>query len=313
MITLPSLMVSLLLVPGVQDSPIPDGAQLEQLWDEGEFTEGVAVAADGRVYFSDIPRQGKGRILRFDPSTGRTTVFCADSGKSNGLMFDARGRLLAACGANEGLRAICHARPDGTMRVLFDSVGGKRFNSPNDLLVHPSGSLYFTDPRYVGEEPRELEHQSVYRIAADGTISRVTTDIRKPNGVHCSPDGSTLYVAETDNQSGRMTLNAFPIEEGGSLGSKRVLVDFGDETGIDGMTVDSLGRIYGAVRAASRHGVGIFRPDGREVAMIRTEPLPTNCCFGRGRDARTLYVTAGGGLYRIRLNVTGFHTTAPKR
>ncbi len=299
---------------GGDDAIVPSEAKLEVLWNDGDFTEGVAVAGDGRIYFSDIPGKGKtGRVLRYDPASGSTAVFCPDSQKSNGLMFDTGGRLLAACGANGGARAICEIRPDGTVVPLVSRYQGKRFNSPNDLVVMPNGSIYFSDPRYAGDEPRELDHQSVYRISPQREVMRVTTDITKPNGVHCSPDGQTLYVAETDNESGRMTLNAFPVRADGSLGPKRVLVNFGSEAGIDGMTVDSTGRIYGAVRAQSRPGIAVYTPDGTEVARIATPVLPTNCCFGRGPDARTLYITAGTGLYRIRLNVTGFHTTAPKR
>ena len=104
-----------------------------------------------------------------------------------------------------------------------------------------------------------------------------------------------------------MTLNAFPIEAGGTLGKKRVLVDFGDQTGVDGMAVDTAGRIYAAVRSDERYGIVVFSPEGQELARIATPTLPTNCCFGRGDDGQTLYVTAGTGLYRIRLNASGFH------
>lgn len=298
---------------------LPAGARLEELWNEGEFTEGVAVGPDGAIYFSDITRDEKpGRVLRFDVPTGKVSVFCPDSGKSNGLMFDRNGRLIAACGANHGKRALCEITPDGKVKVLVDRFQGKAFNAPNDLVIHPGGSMYFSDPRYLGPEPMELDHMSVYRYDADGSVRRVTTDITKPNGLVVSPDGGTLYVAETDNGTtqivegqktapGRMTLNAFPILRDGSLGSKRVLVDFGKETGIDGMTVDVRGNIYAAVRSEARHGIVVYSPAGKERAYIPTQPLPTNCCFGRGKDARRLYITAGTGLYRIGLNVEGFH------
>ena len=106
---------------------------------------------------------------------------------------------------------------------------------------------------------------------------------------------------------GRMTLNAFPIRKDGSLGTKKVLVDFGDQAGIDGMTVDTMGNVYGAVRSADRFGIVAYTPNGRELAYIPTETLPTNCCFGLGEDANTLYITAGIGLYRITMNVSGYH------
>jgi gluconolactonase len=285
-----------------QQPLIPEGARLEQLWNEGEFTEGVAAAPDGSIYFSDIPRTGLGRILKFDPTTGRTSIHCPDSGKSNGLMFDGEGRLIAACGANEGLRALCEVTPQGQMTVLVNRYQGKPLNSPNDLVIHPGGSIYFSDPRYVGEEPVELDHQSVYCYDRSiGELKRVTTDITKPNGVILSPDGKTLYVAETDGDTPRMTLNRFPVREDGTLGEKAVIVDFGSKLGIDGMTVDRQSNLYAALRSADRHGIVAYSPEGKERGFLSTEDLPTNCCFGRGEESSTLYVTSGKGLYRVRL------------
>jgi gluconolactonase len=298
------------------------GEKLETLWNAGEFTEGVATAKDGTVLFSDIAIAGTnpGRIMKFDPATKQTTVHVADSGQSNGLFTAPDGRLLAVCGANQGRRALAEITADGQLRVLADRFEGKRFNAPNDLVVHPRGWVFFSDPHYVGKEPLELDHMSVYRYdPATKSVTRATTDITKPNGVIISPDGKTLYVAETDNgrtgadpdyapsKPARFTLNAFPIRDDGTLGPKRVLHDFGQESGIDGMTVDTLGRIYAAVRIPSRFGIAVFTPDGREVAFLPTPELPTNCTFGRGAEAQTLYVTAGSGLYRIKVGGTGFH------
>ncbi len=313
--------------PTTTTSPVPADAKLEELWNAGEFTEGVAVAPDGSIYFSDIPRgDATGRILKFDPTSGQTTVHVADSGKSNGLMFDREGRLYACCGSNGGRIGLCRVTAEGEVQSVLDRFEGRRLNSPNDLVIHPDGSLYFSDPRYIGGEPRELDHMSVYRFdPRSRTVARVTTDISKPNGVALSPDGRTLYVAETDNgwldarQSPpeglpqRMTLNAFAVQMDGSLGPKRVLVDFGAQLGVDGMTVDQEGQIYAAVRSAARFGIVVYSPDGDELAYIATPSLPTNCCFGRGAESSTLYVTAGGGLYRIRLQARGYHpATAPR-
>ena len=298
-----------------EDAILPPDAVLEELWNDGEFTEGVAVQADGQVFFSDIAKDVsvKGQILRFDPKTGITSVYSADSRKSNGLYFDSSGRLLACCGANGGAMALCEVNAQGKVKPLVERFNGKRFNAPNDLVIHPNGSVYFSDPRYIGPEPIELDHQSVYRFDPNtGAVKRVTTDIEKPNGVHVAKDGRTLYVAETNNGStgqnpdqkptpGRMTLNAFDIATDGSLSNKRVLVDFGDQLGTDGMTIDAKGNIYAAVRSANRFGIVVYSPLGQELAYLKTPSLPTNCCFGVGSESSTLYVTAGGGLYRIRL------------
>lgn len=318
-------MVSTTIVSGQPPSGDPavidPTAKIEELWNDGEFTEGVAVARDGAVYFSDIAMSGKtpGRILKFDPGTGKTTVFVADSGQSNGLFFNAEGKLLAACGANVGHRALCEVTADGKMKKLTEKFDGKTYNAPNDLVVHPKGWVYFSDPRYIGPEPLELDHQSVYLYSPDGSVKRVTTDIKKPNGVILSPDAMTLYVAETDNgatglepagtapQPARFTLNAFPIQADGTLGAKKVIADFGGELGIDGMTMDTEGRIYAAFRRESHKGIVVFNKDGKEIAFIPTATLPTNCTFGTGADASTLYMTVGTGLFRIKLKSTGYH------
>lgn len=307
--------------PSGDPAVVDASAKVEELWNDGEFTEGVAVAKDGKVYFSDIAMSGKtpGRILKFDPATGKTTVHVANSGQSNGLFFTADGRLLAACGANIGHRALCEVLADGTMKKLTEKFDGKIYNAPNDLVVHPKGWVYFSDPRYVGKEPLELDHQSVYLYMQDGTVRRATTDIQKPNGVTLSPDAKTLYVAETDNgatgveppgtapKPSKFTLNAFPIQADGTLGAKKVLADFGGELGIDGMTTDTEGRIYTAFRRESHKGIAIFNPAGKEIAFIPTPELPTNCKFGTGVDAKTLYMTVGTGLYRIKLKTNGYH------
>ncbi|MFT5031128.1 MAG: gluconolactonase [Candidatus Binatia bacterium] len=307
---------------------LSDASVLEALWNQGEFTEGVTVAPDGTIYFSDISRapDKPGTIYRFDPATRATTVHCANSGKSNGLMFDRGGRLIACCGANNGAngggRALCVIDPDGQLVTLVDNYEGKRLMSPNDLVIHPDGSIYFSDPRYVGSEPIELDQMSLYRFVPDtGELTRLTTEdaVQKPNGVHLAPDLKTIYVAETNNGTkdastaneeirvGRMRLNAFKLKKDGTLGRKKVIAAFGTETGVDGMAIDVKGNIYAAVRMASRHGIVVFSPTGKERAFIPTAELPTNCCFGIGDEASTLYVTSGGGLYRIPLKIEGFH------
>ncbi len=320
------LLLSLFFIPQLlaeQNSQIvPEDADLEMLWEEGGFTEGIAAGPDGLMYFSDFAQPfdaRPARIMKFDRKTGQTKVYTADSKMANGLMFDRQGRLFACCASPlGGRRALVEVLSDGSLNTIVDRFQGKRFNSPNDIVIDRHGRIYFSDPKYVGPETMELPSMDVYRLDPDSSLHRVTTDITKPNGVMLSPDGKTLYVAETDNgtaqaetdvnpQMGRMTLNAFPMDENGVLGTKKVLVDFGKQTGIDGMTVDQNGRIYTAVRSADRFGIVVFDPTGRELAYIKTPSLPTNCCFGIGKEAKTLYVTAGGGLYCIRLNATGHH------
>ena len=326
---------SLLVIPAKQSNPsgsisiLPSNSQLEILWEEGEFTEGVTVAANGAVYFSDIPsgKSASGRILKFDPKTLETQTYVSASEKSNGLMFDRDDRLIACCGANNGRMALCEIMPNKKIRTLTDTFKGGKYLSPNDLIILPNGMIYFSDPRYIGNENKEQTNMAVYLYNPfnGSVIMTIDSDIiEKPNGLAVSPDSKTLYVAETNNGTtggpndiknpkiGRMTLNSFPILSDGSLGNKKVLINFGDNTGIDGMTVDTMGNIYAAVRSENRYGIVAYTPSGKELAYIPTESLPTNCCFGKGENSNMLYITAGGGLYQIKMNVSGYHpATAP--
>ncbi len=290
------------------DSPIiPDGAKWEKLWSEGEFTEGPAYGPDACIYFSDIGN----RILKYDPATGKTTEYRNPSGRANGLDFDKEGRLVAAEGANTGgNRRITRTDKNGKITVLADNYKGKKLNSPNDLIHDAKGRVYFTDPRYVGDEPRELDIEAVYRIDPDGKVTQLITDVEKPNGIIIAPDMKTLYVADS-NPKGKQQLVAFPLKEDGSVGAKKVLHDFGKERGIDGMSVDVKGNIWGMAGDGKKGGLYVFDPEGKQLAFVPTPETPSNCCFG-GKDKKTLYVTAGKSLYRMRVNVEGFALFWPK-
>jgi gluconolactonase len=345
-----AVLACLFFVLSAADPPPPTGAtivapdaKLELLFTRsapinGGLTEGPAVAPDGSIYFSDIPfGKDKGMIHRFDPKTKKTTVFAEDSHKSNGLKFDAQGRLLACEGSDEGGR--CVARWDvktGKREVVADKFMGKRFNAPNDLVLDRKGRIYFSDPRYLGDEKRELEHRAVYRIATDGSVVEVTHEVEKPNGIALSPDDRTLYLADHNNgtdkidpnatpqpKPGAMKVYAFPLGADGLVnGPRKTLVDFGEEAGCDGMTVDVKGNVYLAVRSLIRPGVLVIDPAGTEVAFIPTgvpqpgakEPvgIPANVTFGIGEESKTLYVTVDKSLYRIRLKVDGYHVAFDK-
>jgi gluconolactonase len=283
------------------------GASLEKLWGEGSFTEGGALAGDGAILFSDIGN----RILRFDPATRAVTVFREPSGRANGLIFDAKGRLIAAEGANTGGgRRVSITEPDGTVRTLADRYQGRRFNSPNDVAIDRRGRVYVSDPRYVGDDPRELDFEAVFRIDADGTVVRLDTTAAKPNGVAVSPDGMTLYVS--DNGPKRRALLALDLDpETGSASRPRVLHDFGTGRGVDGMTVATDGRIVASAGSGADAGVHVFTPDGRRLALIPTPEPPTNVEFG-GADRKTLYITAGKSLYRIDTTMVGAQSWPPR-
>jgi gluconolactonase len=313
----------------------PDGAKLELLFTRTAdihygLTEGPAAAPDGSIYFTDIPL-GKdlGMILRFDPKTMKTIVYSENSGKANGLKFDAQGNLIACEGADYGGRQVSRwSVATKTKDTIADKVHGKRFNSPNDLDIDNQGRIYFTDPRYSGPESRELEHKAVYRIDTDGNVVEVTHDVEQPNGIALSPDDNTLYVIDHNSgadvvnldpnaappKTGAMKVYAFPLGNDGLVsGSRKTLLDFGTENGCDGMRVDSEGRLFLAARSLRRPGILVIDAAGKELAFMPTgEPnqhdakpptgIPTNCEFGVGDDSNMLYVTADKSLYRIRVN-----------
>jgi gluconolactonase len=298
------VLLAILLCAGaaLDDTPnslFPATAKLERLWSEGSFTEGPALAPDGAILFSDIGD----RVLRFDPITKKVSTFREPSGRANGLAFDRQGRLIAAEGANSGgNRRISITEKTGDVRTLADRFEGKRFNSPNDLVIDNQGRVYVSDPRYVGEEPRDLEFDGVFRIDPDGSVTRLETTAKKPNGLAISPNGKTLYVADTGPT--RSVLLALSIRPDGTLGPARVLKDFGDGRGIDGMTVTASGNIVAAAGGGILSGIYVYSPDGVPLAFLATPEIATNVEFG-GPKRATLYITAGKSLYRMETNMTG--------
>jgi sugar lactone lactonase YvrE len=309
--------------PTAQDKIVPKGAKPEPVWNEGEFTEGPAPAADGAILFSDIGD----RIMRYDPQTGKTTVFRTPSGKSNGLKFNPAGHLVACEGAAPGgQRRISITDSQGNVRTLADRFEGKRFNSPNDLAIATAGRVYFTDPRYVGDEPRELDFEAVFLVEPSGVVRVVTRDVQKPNGIIVTPDNKTVYVADNSNlPDGNHQLLAFVVQSDGTLAQKRVLHNFGpNRRGIDGMTLDRQGNIYATAGSGTQAGIYVFGPAGQHLAYVATPGDPSNCVFGIGKEASTLYITGAGpqpakngdakrpyALYRIGLNIPGYHAFPP--
>lgn len=268
------------------------------------ITEGPAWDGTGLFYTSIRHNE----IRRFDPATGEVRTVHRDSGGANGLAFGPDGALYACEG---GGRAITRYAADGSKTVLVERFEGARLNSPNDLVIDSEGRIWFTDPRY-GEDhsDRELNHDSVYRIAptTDGflpwPIQRLTTDTTRPNGLLLSADERTLYVAQSDYAAGAARqLRAYPVASDGSLGTPRVLHDFDEARGIDGMCLDVSGAIVatcGWEVSGPGSRIAVFAPDG---SVLEEHPVPagrpSNCAFG-GSELGELYVTTlDGHLYRI--------------
>ncbi len=307
------------------DAIFAPGAELKELFNGAHFTEGVSVAPDETVYFSDITFTDQtdmkaGNIWKHNPETGETTIFRSPSGMSNGTKFDAQGRLVVAEGADFGGRRITRTdMTTGKSEIIAGLYNGKPFNSPNDLTIDEQGRIYFTDPRYAGNEPVEQPIFGVYRIDPDGSVHLVVTDAGKPNGVAVSPDQKTLYVISHDNgamgsfpdevplRNGQMALLAYDLSSEGTATFREVLVDYAPKDGPDGMVVDAEGNLFVAVRDETRPGVCVYTPEGEELAYVETPDKPTNVAFGRGKTSKTLYITAENCLYSIQTMKEGYH------
>lgn len=261
------------------------GATVRRLATGFTFVEGPAADGYGNVYFTDIPNE---RIHRWSPGEG-VTLFREDSGRANGLRFDLDGRLLIC---EMGRRRVTAVDVDGTVTVLAERYNGRRFNSPNDLWVDPSGGVYFTDPRYGATDDLELTGNHVYYIAPDRqTVVQVTTDLVRPNGVVGTSDGSRLYVA--DHGGGRTY--TYDIDSDGRLRNRRLFV----AQSSDGMTLDARGNLY-----LTGDDVTIYNRGGNPVGSIAVPEPPANLAFG-GVDGTTLFITARTSLYAVEMTVTG--------
>ena len=286
-----------------ESKPIPANARLIRLFNGCTFAEGPAADADGNVYFSDCPEN---RIFVYRPSTGETEIWLQPSGRANGMNFDAQGRLVVCCdGKDDGVRAVQRFEADGSVTTLASHYAGKRLNAPNDLCFDSRGRIYFTDPRYGYTHDLEQDCMAVYRIEIDGSITRVIDDLETPNGILITPDDRTLYLVDHNpNPDGARTLVAYTSNDGETWRQDRVLADFGDGYGGDGMVLDVEGNIYLTVGEGDKAGVTIFAPDGTEIGFIATGEIAGNCTFG-GPENRTLYIAASSSLYAIELGISG--------
>ncbi len=270
-----------------QDSGlIAGGADIVEVRGGFGFLEGPVTDRSGDLYFTDI---NNNRIWRYTAG-GEFEVAIEPSNNANGLTLDLDGSLLIC---EQNAQRITRREADGSLSVVADSYEGAPFNSPNDLWVHPDGSIYFTDPRYrFPEGPPSQPGEYVYRISPDRqSVEALVTDIPKPNGIVGTEDGGTLYLASTETRK----IYRFDIATDGGLENR---TEFADQ-GSDGMTLDEYGNVY----LTWGGGVSIRNPDGDEIEFIETPQNPANVGFG-GADGRTLYMTARTSLYSLRMNVT---------
>lgn len=277
------------------------------------FTEGPTAAADGSVYFTDIITQ---RILKLG-ADGVLSVYRERSNAANGLLIDAQGRLIACEGAEFSRPGVVVTgiprvtRTDlrtGVVEILADTFEGKPLVGPNDVTIDSKGRLYFT----------ELNGAAVYRIDAPGTVARILAapDVQRPNGIQISPDDRTLYLVEANGaEGGARLIRRYDLQPDGTVRNMRVHYDFSPGRSADGMSIDSQGNLYAsagmnqlrgtAETLATKTGVYVISPQGTLLRFIPiAEDYITNNAFG-GPDMRTLYVTAGKTLYKVRTDVPG--------
>ncbi len=299
---------SILRVDPRLDALVPVDARIEKLADGFVFIEGpVWIRDESRLLFSDVRGNA---IYQWSDAAGASPfiepVFDGDPeglalASSNGLTLDAEGRLVIC---EHGNRRISRVEADGSRTVLVDRYEGNRLNSPNDATYGSDGSLYFTDPPYglEGQEEsplRELDFNGIFRLRPDGELEVLVRGQSRPNGIALSPDESTLYVANSDQE--QKVWMAYDLDETGASNA-RVFYDVSDQTARgapDGMKVDTAGNIF----ATGPGGVWVFTPNGEHLGTIMPDEVPAN--VGWGDDGRTLYMTAQTGLYRIALTTGG--------
>jgi Gluconolactonase len=255
-----------------------------------KFTEGPAVAPDGRVFFTDQPND---KIYIWNEKGNTIETFLNSAERANGTYFDKKGNLLACADLHNRLVSF---DKKGLPTTLFENFNGRHLNGPNDLWIAPNSGIYFTDPYYQREywEAGHTEVQdkrAVYYLNPKGKITRVIDDYKQPNGLIGTTDGKTLYVSDINDGK----IWKYNIEPDGSLTSKT----FFAPEGSDGMTIDNLGNVY-----LTNKVVSVFNPEGKNIARIEVPEQPSNVCFG-GKKRNILFITARTSVYILKMNVKG--------
>ncbi len=293
---------------------IAPGTMIEKVADGFSFIEGPVWHPDGYLLFSD---PNTNTIYRYNPQNKNVTVYISHSGYtgedigrygqpgSNGLAIDKEGRLIVD---QHGNRRVIRHEKKGPVTVLADKIDGKRFNSPNDIVLKSDGTIYFTDPPYglpgfFKDENKELDYSGVFMIK-DGKVKVVSKDLGGPNGLAFSPGEKYLYVTNWDIRDihHTKTLWRYEVQQDGTLKNGKVFFDWNtteDDEALDGMKCDKQGNLY----VSAPGGVWILNADGKLLGKITTPERPANMAWG-DEDGKTLYMTAHSSLYKMRV-VTG--------
>ncbi|HYE66370.1 MAG TPA: SMP-30/gluconolactonase/LRE family protein [Pyrinomonadaceae bacterium] len=276
----------------------PD-AKVEKVAEGFEFVEGPVWHPGGYLLFTDVAQW---RLMKWHPQEGASVY--REPSTALGLAVDREGRLVACeIGSYRERPRISLTGADGKRITLVEKYEGRRLNSPNDLTIAADGTIYFTDPPY-GElefKRRQIFFNGVYRLSPQGELTLIIRDFTRPNGVELSPDGKTLYV----NDSIKMQVWAFDVLPNRWVTNGRLFAELrpwaANLRGVpDGMKADAEGNLY----VTGPGGVWVFNPQGKRLGVINTPEQAYNCAFG-DEGLKTLYITAGTSLYRVRLNVSG--------
>jgi gluconolactonase len=270
---------------------------MERIFDGGRWTEGPAYVPAGRyLVFSDIPND---RVLRWDETTGAVGVLRAPADYANGRTLDRLGRLV---NCEQGTRRVTRVEHNGSVTVLADRFRGNRFNSPNDVVEHSDGSIWFTDPSYGIDSDyegvraaSELDGCHVYRIDPRGEVHRVADDFDRPNGLAFSAGEDTLYVGD----SRRKHIRRFGVVDGAELAGGEIFATC-DAGTFDGLRLDAEGRLW----AAAHDGLHCFAPDGTLLGKLLVPEVTSNLVFG-GARRNHLFITATTSVYAMRLTING--------
>jgi gluconolactonase len=284
------------LMPGFWKR-LDKGAQLVTFATGFSFTEGPVwdPRNGGFLYVSD---EEQNHIYKVTPDGAHTTV--ASTGDPDGSTYDEQGRLLDCASV---LRAIVRVAPDGTLTTLVDHYDGKRFNSPNDIVMGPDGAYYFTDPTLdlPKGQTQETPYQGVYRLGRDGSITLLTKELDEPNGLAFSPDGKRLYVDDSKQRNIRVyAFHGGQISQGRIFGSEAP--PEGQRGGVpDGMKIDKQGDLF----VTGPNGIWVWDSAGHHLGTIALPRQAANLTWG-DPDYKTLYLTAGNTVYKLRTKVRGF-------